>query len=255
MEPSRSVDRTFSILEYLVQEKDRVLSLGEIARENSLTKPTCARLLEGLTQRQYAIHLGKRMGYALGPRLTELTGRGSRDSLLIAAARPIMLSISKRTAERTVLVTMGENHTRRILAETVASEAEMEFRETDTTMNNLLETATGRVIWALSRTISGNTPSDEWSEHEKDLHREITASLKRHSFYITIRNNLAALAGPIDRDQQPPAALGIFLNARHNTGETRRLVEKELVRGLKMISGVFGESRVMPRGRKSADEN
>lgn len=75
----QSVDRALNILETVAGERDG-MTVSEISELTELNISTCHHLITTLLHRGFLIHLGRKRGYALGPKLGELLELDERET-------------------------------------------------------------------------------------------------------------------------------------------------------------------------------
>lgn len=115
----QTLDRCVAILD-AVQGGAR--SFTDVVRDTGLTRPTAHRLIQGLEDHGFLIHIGA-FGYALGTRLLGLAAAAMRELPLRELAHPVLERLARSTGESAQLfVREGD---RRLCVDTVESESEL----------------------------------------------------------------------------------------------------------------------------------
>jgi DNA-binding IclR family transcriptional regulator len=97
-------------------------SFTDIVGETGLTRPTAHRLILGLEDHGFLVHVGG-SGYALGPRLLALATTAMRDLPLRELAHPSLERLARSTGESAQLFVRDGD--RRTCIDTVESESEL----------------------------------------------------------------------------------------------------------------------------------
>jgi DNA-binding IclR family transcriptional regulator len=97
-------------------------SFTDIVEATALTRPTAHRLILGLEDHGFLVHVGG-LGYALGPRLLSLSTTAMRELPLRELAHPSLERLARSTGESAQLYVRDGD--RRICVETAESESEL----------------------------------------------------------------------------------------------------------------------------------
>lgn len=97
-------------------------SFTEVVERTSLARPTAHRLIQGLEDHGFLLHVGG-FGYVLGPRLLGLAVNAMRDLPLRDLARPILERLARSTGESAQLFVRDGD--RRICVDAAESESEL----------------------------------------------------------------------------------------------------------------------------------
>lgn len=82
------MDKTFAILEGIVQSSPRPSTPLELAERIGINHATCSRLLKGLLDSGYIIRHSRRQGYLPSPRILTLNNMAAFQEHLLSKARP-----------------------------------------------------------------------------------------------------------------------------------------------------------------------
>ncbi|HYY08705.1 MAG TPA: IclR family transcriptional regulator, partial [Actinomycetota bacterium] len=115
----RVLDRSVAILSAV---EDGVRSYIDIVERTGLPTTTTHRLIQGLEENGFLIHIGG-LGYALGPRLLALATTAARDLPLRELAHPALERLARSTGESAQLYVRGGD--RRVCIDAVESEREL----------------------------------------------------------------------------------------------------------------------------------
>ena len=89
------LEKTFEILELLNASGTQPMMLKEIVELSGINQPTCARILQNLSELGYAKKFGPRQGYVIGP-MSEALGSGqTRWSRWGQLAAPLIEQLAK----------------------------------------------------------------------------------------------------------------------------------------------------------------
>lgn len=203
MEPVR---RTFAVLEAL--NRRRTSTLGELAADTGLPKPTLARAIEGLIALGYAAQVSRSLGYRVTDRTLALAG-GVRyvDHLVDAAAGP-MIRFTRENGWPLYLGTLAPDGV--VIRYSTATDSPMAF-ETSGYGRRMppLNSALGRVIMAYHdaperrrflRAFGGVGVDPRTGRRLDALHEAAFARIRREgcAFTVTPRpSRLNGLAVPV----------------------------------------------------------
>lgn len=211
------LDKTFDILELLNTADGHPMMLKEVVKATGISQPTCARLLQYLTQQGYVSKFGQRQGYVIGPMAKALgQGRvyGSRWGEL---SQILIEQLANKLEEHTLLATFQRGK-RYVVARhngnpVVNLNPEVVFE------NDMYTTATGRLLLAHASDIEVNAyvkkkgfPGKKWDNIKslRTLQTRLQAIRDIGKKPLIIANNILTLiAYPLFKEEQVVAALGI----------------------------------------------
>lgn len=101
------LNKTFSILEFIVQQNGTGVLPGELVREFGITQATCIRLLKFLVGLGYLEQISRQKGYIPGPMLYLLQLRNTSFAELVRKTEPILKQCAEETA---TLVSLSCRH-------------------------------------------------------------------------------------------------------------------------------------------------
>jgi DNA-binding IclR family transcriptional regulator len=97
-------------------------SFTEVVERTGLARPTAHRLIQGLEDHGFLVHVGG-LGYILGPRLLGLAASAMRDLPLRDLARPVLERLARSTGESAQLFVRDGD--RRICVDAAESDSEL----------------------------------------------------------------------------------------------------------------------------------
>ncbi len=113
------LDRCVAVLDAV---EDGARSFTEVVRATDLARPTAHRLIQGLEDHGFLVHVGG-FGYVLGPRLLGLATAAIRELPLRELAHPILERLARSTGESAQLFVRDDD--RRVCVDAVESESEL----------------------------------------------------------------------------------------------------------------------------------
>jgi DNA-binding IclR family transcriptional regulator len=102
--------------------EDGARSFTEVVGRTGLARPTAHRLIQGLEDHGFLVHVGG-VGYILGPRLLGLAATAMRDLPLRDLARPVLERLARSTGESAQLFVRDGD--RRICVDAAESDSEL----------------------------------------------------------------------------------------------------------------------------------
>jgi|GEM_PF-935653 len=102
---NKSQNKTFEVLEYVLDHGDRTVTPSELAAATKLNAPTCVRILEGLMAYGYVQKKSRREGYLPGPAVFSFTGTNGFYAELLRAADATLRKTAEKLHYRVILTT------------------------------------------------------------------------------------------------------------------------------------------------------
>lgn len=243
----QSVDRALSVLEEVASEVDG-LSLSRIADRTGLNSSTCHHLISTLVHRGYLTHLSRSRGYALGPKVREITEFAEREQEPWVLLREDLKALGKRLGHGVQLAVLSDTSLMTKLSFPSATNQVEEPQEIEK-MTALHATATGKAILAwipdteLVRVISANglsayTPRTITSlsglVEELRLVRRRKYSIDDEEF----RDGIVCIGAAIRKQGgEVVASISTTMPAAQATDESRERIIREMIVAANEFSG------------------
>ena len=236
------IDRALNILEAIASSPKEELGLSEIVQLTDLNPATCANILKTLVNRNYVEQLGKKKGYKLGHMIYKLTQYHSYNIELKEIAVPLIEAMQKKVNE-TIILSVIEGSKRILLYQSLCQH---EIQVQTAAECSAYKATTGRLLlshYSLAEqkrfiALYGLPHEVDWPniDNEEQLLEELE-ELKNEQLVRTINaNQVVGLATPIWVGSNVIARLGVFLPSFRFIGETKGLLEKELIYTTKQIN-------------------
>ena len=142
----RVLHNACDVLELLAARPEQPAGLGEIAGKLGLNASTCANILKTLIARGLVEQVGPRKGYRLGGTVYFLARGGPYRRDLVEIARPLVAGLSAELGEMALLATL--QHGKRFILCIVNPARAVQVRDDVPYLNDVYETATGRLLLA-----------------------------------------------------------------------------------------------------------
>lgn len=192
------------------------MGLGEIARSLGLNASTCANILKTLIARGLVEQIGPRKGYRLGGTVYFLARGGPYRRDLIEVARPVVADLSAELGEMALLATL--QHGKRFILCIVNPARAVQVRDDVPYLNDVYETATGRLLLAFetpgeveSFVAEYGAPGPAWpgAETPEMLRAALERICDEGECIVTDRPEVAQTAFPVFEDGRVVAAIGV----------------------------------------------
>jgi DNA-binding IclR family transcriptional regulator len=215
-------------LELLARRPERSVGLGEIARQLGLNASTCANILKTLIARGLVEQVAPRKGYRLGGTVYFLARGGPYRRDLVEVARPVVADLSAELGEMVLLTTL--QHGKRFILCIVNPARAVQVRDDVPYLNDVCETATGRLLLAHEPpgevdafVAEHGVPGPAWpgAETAKALRTALTR-IRYEGQCITVdRPEVGQVALPVFEGDSVVAALGVSVPLVRFDGEHR----------------------------------
>ncbi len=237
--------KALDILEYVAQDPEKNYTLTEISASLELNQATCANILKTLVSKNYIEHVGRKVGYKLGPMAFNLTNNLSYNQNLILAAKDVMERLTSQVNETSLLGIIRNQ--KRFVLHLVNSDQDLQVRSRSE--RNVYETATGRLLLAYmskkeqENFISSNGVPTIETWKEAGTREGLAIALKKiaqEELVITHSvKHIIGIAVPIRKGDRVIAALSIFMP------ESRFSIprKKEIIQALR-VAGELIRSRL-----------
>jgi IclR family KDG regulon transcriptional repressor len=228
------LNKTFAILEEIVQESPRPVSLSKLSEKLDLNKATCSRIIGDLVAAGYISQVSRLEGYTVGARAFAFSERVSYKPDLLKEAKPIIKTCAAEIEESVLLAEMHNNQ-RYILCHYNYNPA-MNVDISQLAYDDLYDTATGILLlaYASKQEIDAivkqhGLPSGPLCQSVKtrsDLDK-LLADIKDEASYMyegPRKNNLAIAAFPVFRNGRFTAVVGASVPRDKFKGEHKEAV-------------------------------
>jgi len=225
----KAIVKALDILEFLADNKNREVALGEIADTLGLDHGTCANIIKTLSSRGYIQQKAPRQGYKFGYMPYKLTNSAINNEELTKIAREEIDRLGEKLNE-TAILSCITNDKRVVLYGTVP-ERELIVR---TNVDKTIYSAnTGRVILAnyspshLEKFIIrlGIPTEEEWPEIYASnnpkgelINRLMNIKARGHEVYCD-KNGIVGVAAPIFKRGHVVGSVGVYMPKTRFTDE------------------------------------
>lgn len=226
--------KALDILEYVARDPEKTYTLSEISQALGLNQATCSNILKTLVAKNYVEHVGRKVGYRLGPMAFNLTNNPAYNQNLILAARDVMEDLTAEVNETSLLGIIRNQ--KRFVLHLVNSDQDLQVRSKSE--RNVYETATGRLLLAFMSAkeqeqfiLSNGLPTPEvWKEASTREGLDLALrKIARDELAITYSvKHIIGLAVPIRKGDKVIAALSIFMPESRFSATKK----KEIIRAL-----------------------
>lgn len=225
------VIKALDILEFVARDPEKAYTLTEISTALGLNQATCSNILKTLVSKNYVEHVGRKVGYKLGPMAFNLTNNPSYNQNLILAAKDVMEDLTAQVNETSLLGIIRNQ--KRFVLHLVHSDQDLQVRSKSE--RNVYETATGRLLLAFMPkkeqenfiSTHGLPPAEIWKEAStrEGLSVALKKIVKEELVITQSVKHIIGIAVPIRKNDKVIAALSIFLpEARYTATRKRALI-------------------------------
>lgn len=235
----QSVDRALTVLEVVANEPDG-LPLAQISERTGLNPSTCHHLISTLVQRGYLTHLSRTRGYALGPKIREISEANEPEKDPAVLLREDLRELGDRLGLGVQLAVLSDTSLMTKLSFPSSVNKIDEPNEIEK-MSALHATATGKAILAwipdteLARVISANgltAYTDRTITSLSGLVEELRLVRRRKSSIDDeeFRKGIVCIGSAIRKqDGEVVAAISTTMPAHLATQEFRDAITREMV--------------------------
>ena len=237
------IHRAFDIIELCAKNRDRELTLSEIADKLELNHGTCANIIKTMITRNYIEQLGYKKGYRMGPMITQLAGNVSLKQELLQAAKSPMEQLVDKLNETCLIGIMRRSDNKRVVLHQVHCNQDIVVRTA--IEKEIYNTTTGRVILAyiaekeMENVIQkhGLPTITLWPEADtrEKLDQEL-ASIRHQGFaFQKTPTHIIGLAVPVLRAGVVIAGLSIYMPEMRYAESMKELAVSRLIETGKQI--------------------
>ena len=237
------IHRAFDIIELCAKNRDRELTLSDIADKLELNHGTCANILKTLVSRNYIEQLGYKKGYRLGSMIFQLGGNISLKQELLQAAKSPMEQLVDELNETCLIGIMRKSDNKRVVLHQVHCNHDIVVRTA--TEKEIYNTTTGRVILAYLAEKDMETVIQKhglptlsvWPEADsrEKLDQEL-ARIRRDGFaFQKTPTHIIGLAVPLFRAGVVIAGLSIYMPEMRYAESMKTLAVSRLIEAGKQI--------------------
>jgi DNA-binding IclR family transcriptional regulator len=237
------IHRAFDIIELCSKNRDRELTLSEIADKLELNHGTCANIIKTMITRNYIEQLGYKKGYRLGPMISQLAGSASLKQELIQAAKSPMEQLVNELNETCLIGIMRKSDNKRVVLHQVHCNQDIVVRTA--IEKEIYNTTTGRVILAymaekeMEKVIQKHGLPSFTLWHEADTREKLDqelARIRREGFaFQRTPTHIVGLAVPVFRAGVVIAGLSIYMPEMRYAESMKELAVSRLIEAGKQI--------------------
>lgn len=220
---TKSLHKTFDILEYVVLQCGRSVTPGEVASYAKLNAATCTRIMGELVERGYLDKVSRKAGYVPGPMVVSLGTRDNSFRRLAAAANEPVRALAERIRMTVNLAVMHRGE--RIMLCFHSARANWTPWKRFTFGDDHASAATG---WLLLAAMDGEEAMRIIREKHLPIARRDLALVSRRGFvdFVSSEDSIRVMGHLIRVDGYPPAAIGFGIRKGDDPAEILKLSEE-----------------------------
>ena len=220
---TKSLHKTFDILEYVVLQCGRSVTPGEVATYAKLNAATCTRIMGELLERGYLNKVSRKAGYVPGPMVVSLGTRDNCYRRLAAAANVPVRALAERIRMSVNLAVMHRGD--RIMLSFYSARENWIPWKRFTFGDDHASTATG---WLLLAAMDEEEAMRIIQKKHLLITRRDLELVSRRGFvdFVSSEDSIRVMGHLIRVEGYPPAAIGFGIRQGDDPAEILKLSEE-----------------------------